>query len=59
MPCNHQELLNEKYETKIVFVLKTGGFADVDYMLKMDGKWTWFTYKTTKYWMSIPKLPKE
>ena len=59
LPCNHEELLNAKYETKEVFVLKTGGFPDVDYMLKVNGEWTWFTYKSTKSWMPIPKLPKE
>ena len=59
LPCNHEELLNAKYETKEVFVLKTGGFPDVDYMLKVNGEWTWFTYKSTKFWIPIPKLPKE
>ena len=59
LPCNHEELLNAKYETKEVFVLKTGGFPDVDYMLKVNGKWIWFTYKSSKFWMPIPELPKE
>ena len=57
LPCNHEELLNAKYETKQVFVLKTGGFPDVDYMLKVNGKWTWASYKNSKFWMPIPKLP--
>ena len=56
LPCNHKELLNAKYETKEVFILKWGGFADVDYMLKMDGKWIWFEYKSPEFWMPIPKL---
>ena len=59
LPCNHEELLNAKYETKEVFVLKTGGFPDVDYMLKVNGKWTWFTYKNSKFWIPIPEPPKE
>ena len=59
MPYNYEELLNAKYETKKVFVLKTGGFPDVDYMLKINGKWEWSTYKYPKFWMPIPELPKE
>lgn len=59
LPCNHEELLNAKYETKKVFTLKSGGFPDVDYMLKVDGKWIWFTNKSTKFWMPIPEIPKE
>ena len=59
LPCNHQELLEAKYETKKVFVLKTGGFPDVDYMLKINGQWTWSSYKSSKFWMPIPELPKE
>ena len=59
LPCNHEELLNAKYETKKVFVLKTGGFPDVDYMLKINGEWTWFSHKSSKFWMPIPELPKE
>ena len=39
LPCNHKELLDAECQTKEVFILKWGGFADVDYMLKMDGKW--------------------
>ena len=59
LPCNHEELLNAKYQTKEVFVLRPGSFPDIDYMLKIDGKWTWFEYKTSKFWMPIPELPKE
>lgn len=59
LPCNHEELLNAKYQTKEVFVLKSIGFPDVDYMLKVNGEWTWFTYKSTKFWMPIPELSKE
>ena len=58
LPCNHEELLNAKYETKKVFVLKTGGFPDVDYMLKINGQWTWFSHKSSKFWMPIPELSK-
>ena len=53
------ELLNAKYQTKEVFVLKAGGFADVDYMMKSDGKWRWFAYESCKFWMPIPEPPKE
>ena len=56
LPCNHKELLNAEYQTKEVFILKCGGFVDIDYMLKMDGKWIWFEYKSTEFWMPIPKL---
>ena len=59
LPCNHKELLNAKYETKEVFILKSGGFPDVDYMLKIGEKWVWFTNKSPEFWMPIPKLPKE
>lgn len=59
LPCNHEELLEAKCKTKKVFVLKFGGFPDVDYMLKIDGKWTWFTYKSSKFWMPVPELPGE
>ena len=59
LPCNYEELLDAKCKTKKVFVLKFGGFPDVDYMLKIDGKWTWFAYKNSKFWMPIPELPKE
>lgn len=56
LPCNHKELLNAEYQTKEVFILKSGGFPDIDYMLKMDGKWIWFEYKSPEFWMPIPKL---
>ena len=59
LPCNHKELLNAKYGTKEVFILKSGGFPDIDYMLKVDGKWIWFTNKSPEFWMPIPKSPKE
>ena len=59
LPCNHEELLINKGVTKKVFVLKFGGFPDVDYMLKVNGKWIWFAYENSKFWMPIPKLPKE
>ena len=56
LPCNHKELLNAEYQTKEVFILKSGGFPDIDYMLKIDGKWIWFEYKSPEFWMPIPKL---
>lgn len=59
LPYNHEELLNAKCQTKEVFILKFGGFPDIDYMLKINGKWRWFTYENTKFWMPIPELPKE
>ena len=58
LPCNHEELLNAKCQTKEVFILKRGGFPDVDYMLKIDGKWIWFEYKSPEFWMPIPELQK-
>lgn len=60
LPCNHEELLSAKCETKKVFILKDSfGNPDVDYMLKVNGVWRWFGYNGTKYWFPIPELPKE
>ena len=59
LPCNHEELLEAKCQTKEVFVIKASGFFDICYMQKIDGKWIWFPYKSIEYWMPIPKLPKE
>ena len=59
LPCNHKELLDAECQTKKVFILKRGGFADIDYMLKIDGKWIWFEYKSPEFWMPIPSVPKE
>ena len=59
LPCNHEELLNAKCQTKEVFILRRGGFPDVDYMLKTDGKWIWFEYKSPEFWMPILEVSKE
>ena len=60
LPCNHEELLDAKYKTKEVLVLKFGGFPDVDYMLKVNGEWRWFTYTASiEFWMPVPVLSKE
>lgn len=60
LPCNHDELLSAKYETKEFFILKDAfGNPGVDYMLKENGKWRWFNYNGIKYWMPIPEPPKE
>lgn len=59
LPCKHEELLEAKCQTKEVFIIETGNSFDIDYMLKVNGKWRWFTYENTKFWMPIPKLPKE
>lgn len=60
LPCNHEELTSAKCETKRVFILKdVFGNPDIDYMLKENGKWRWFGYNGTKYWMPIPEAPKE
>ena len=59
LPCNHEELLNAKYQTKEIFISKYGGFPDVDYMLNTGGKWMWFKYKNPEFWMPVPELPKE
>lgn len=59
LPCNHEELLINKGVTKKVFVLKFGGFPDVDYMLRVNGKWIWFAYENSKFWMPIIEPPKE
>lgn len=58
LPCNHEELLEEKWQTKKVFVIKALGFFDICYMQKINGKWR-LPYKSIEYWMPIPKLPKE
>ena len=59
LPCNYQELLKAKCQTKEVFVIKALGFFDICYMQKINGKWIWFPYKSIEYWMPIPELPKE
>ena len=59
LPCNHEELLNAKCQTKEVFAIRALGFFDICYMQKIDGKWIWFPYKNIEYWMPIPKPPKE
>lgn len=59
LPCHHEELLNAECQTKKVFILKCGGFPDVDYMLKIGGKWIWFEYKSPEFWMPIPDLTEE
>lgn len=60
LPCNHEELMSAKCETKKVFILKdVFGNPDIDYMLKENGKWRWFGHNGTKYWMPIPEAPKE
>ena len=58
LPCNHEELLNAKCQTKEVFVIRALGFFDICYMQKIDEKWIWFPYKSIEYWMSIPELLK-
>ena len=59
LPCNHEELLQAKCQTKEVFVKRALGFFDICYMQKIDGKWIWFPYKNIEYWMPIPKPSKE
>ena len=59
LPCHHEELLNAECQTKKVFILKCGGFPDVDYMLKIGGKWIWFEYKSPEFWMPILDLTEE
>lgn len=60
LPYNHEELMSAKCETKEVFVLKDSfGNPGIDYMIKENGKWRWFYYSSTKYWMPIPEPPKE
>lgn len=60
LPCNHEELMSAKYETKKVFILKDSfGNPDIDCMIKENGKWRWFYYNSTKYWFPIPEPPKE
>ena len=59
LPYNHEELLINKGVTKKVFVLKFGGSPGVDFMLRVNGEWIWFAYENSKFWMPIPKLPKE
>ena len=59
LPCKHEELLDAKYKTKEVFIIKTGNSFDIDYMLKVNGKWRWFSYENTKFWMLIPEPPKK
>lgn len=58
LPCNHKELLNAECQTKEVFILKCGGFTDVDYILKIDGKWIWFEYKAPNFACQFPNCQK-
>lgn len=60
LPCNHEELMSAKYETKEVLVLKNSfDNPDIDFMLKESGKWIWFDYNSVKFWLPIPEPPKE
>lgn len=65
LPCNHKEListhinLDYEKETVLVFTVTSKGIIDTDYMVydNYDG-WFW-KYGLPKYWMPMPKLPKE
>ena len=58
LPCNHEELLDAKCKTKEVFTLGIGDSLNIDYMLKINEKWVWFAYNSSKFWMPIPELSK-
>lgn len=65
LPCNHKKListhinLDYEKETVLVFTVTSKGIIDTDYMVydNYDG-WFW-KYGLPKYWMPMPKLPKE
>ena len=58
MPCNHKELLNAECQTKNVFILKCGGFSDVDYMLKIDGNGYGLNIKAPNFGCQFPNCQK-
>ena len=65
LPYNYKELINThtnldyEKETVLVFTVTSEGVIDTDYMIydNYDG-WLW-KYGLPKYWMPMPKLPKE
>lgn len=65
LPYNHKKLINThinldyEKETVLVFTVTSKGIIDTDYMVydNYDG-WFW-KYGLPKYWMPMPKLPKE
>ena len=58
LPCNHKELLNAECQTKNVFILKCGGFSDVDYMLKIDGNGYGLNIKAPNFGCQFPNCQK-
>ena len=58
LPCNHKELLNAECQTKNVFILKCGGFSDVDYMLKIDGNGYGLNIKAPNFACQFPNCQK-
>ena len=58
LPCNHKEFLNAECQTKNVFILKCGGFSDVDYMLKIDGNGYGLNIKAPNFACQFPNCQK-
>lgn len=58
LPCNHQELMKNKYFTVRVFVFTVNKDIRTDSMVKESSGWKWvnadFNYI---YWMLMPELP--
>lgn len=57
LPCNHPELIDCGITEEII--MTDGKFATSGIMSNLDNNGWKFTMSDTKYWMPIPKPPKE
>lgn len=57
LPCNHPELIDCDITEEIL--MTDGKFATSGIMSNLDNNGWKFTMRDTKYWMPIPKFPKE
>ena len=60
LPCNHEELMRSSFFTRTVLALSDENELEFAYMLKTaTDEWEWTSIRrNVKYWMPIPKLPK-
>lgn len=59
LPCNHPELLADKYTTKSVLTKTERLGMFVQYMYWTYTGWRFSEGGGVIYWMSIPELPKD
>ena len=59
LPCNHKELLKDDDYTKEIIIYTVNGYIIISNMYKSDENWHFNSLYSVKYWMLIPKLPKE